>query len=100
GTSNFSKTARACDRRRGKEPSASPALPEYSQARHRAILATQCAARKRSFRSVEDPEHLEEIKLVCQQDPSVKVPSQETIRDDVERLYEGLAPLLSAYFQV
>ena len=99
GTSNFRASALVCDRRHGKGPSEQLTVPQYTEARHRAIIAVHVAARKRSFHSVEDPEYYEELKLVSQ-NPNIKIPSQETVRDDVERLFEGFAPLLTAYFEV
>ena len=71
----------------------------YTEARHRALIAVHCAARKRSFNSVADPEHLEELQLVSQ-NLNVAVPSPHTVQRDVERLYEGFAPLVTAYFKV
>lgn len=99
GTLNFRGSALLCDRRHGKGPSRQLTVPQYTEARHRAIIAVHVSARKWSFHSVEDPEYYEELQLVSQ-NPNIKVPSQETVRDDVERLYEGLAPCLTAYFEV
>ncbi|KAI0662355.1 hypothetical protein C8Q70DRAFT_555332 [Cubamyces menziesii] len=91
--------ANRCNTRRGKGPQPATNIPPYSEPRHRVLVALRCARRKRSFLSVEDPEYLDELKLVSQ-NALIKRPSQTTVRDDVERLYEGLAPYLAAYFQV
>lgn len=99
GTSNFRAATTLCNRRRGKGTPAQSPLPEYTEARHRAIIAVHVSACKRLFHSVEDPEYLEELRLVSR-NPDIKVPSQETVQDGVKRLYVGLAPLLTAYFEV
>ncbi|KAH9884326.1 hypothetical protein C8Q73DRAFT_625428, partial [Cubamyces lactineus] len=99
GTTNFLNTARSCDQQRGIGPSPLSPLPPYTEARHRALIAVHLSARKRPFHSVEDPEYGKELRLVSQ-NRSLRTPSQETVRDDVERLYEGFAPRLTAYFEV
>ncbi|KAI0721755.1 hypothetical protein C8Q72DRAFT_743994, partial [Fomitopsis betulina] len=70
--------------------------PQYTEAHHRALISVHVSAHKCSFLSVEDPEYIEELQLVSQ-NQNIKVPSEEMVWNDVETLYEGLAPCLSAY---
>ncbi|KAI0070264.1 hypothetical protein K474DRAFT_878261 [Panus rudis PR-1116 ss-1] len=98
GTSNLVSAVRACDARR-QHASQAKDVPGYTLAHHRMLIVIRCARRKRSFRSVQDAEYLEELQLVAQ-DPTISVPCERTIQRDTERLYEGLAPSLTAYFKV
>ncbi|KAH9935413.1 uncharacterized protein B0H18DRAFT_833547, partial [Fomitopsis serialis] len=64
-----------------------------------AVIAVRCAAQKRTFNSVADPEYLTEMQLVSG-NPDIRLPSPHTVQRDVERLYEGMAAQLTSYFQV
>ncbi|KZT68463.1 hypothetical protein DAEQUDRAFT_738690 [Daedalea quercina L-15889] len=46
-----------------------------------------------------NPKYIEELRLVSQ-DPDIWVPSQHTVQQDVEQLYEGMAHLVTAYFKI
>ena len=65
----------------------------------RALTAVLCAARKRSFQSVTDKEFVQLLRHVSG-NPNLCTPSEHTVQRDVERLYEGIAPLVTSYFQV
>ncbi|KAI0080772.1 hypothetical protein K474DRAFT_1589311, partial [Panus rudis PR-1116 ss-1] len=98
GTSNLVNAVRACDARRLGAAEA-VVLPKYSEIRHRLLIALRCCLNKRSFASMQDLLYHEELRLVSG-NPSICVPAEHTIQRDIERLYEGLGPSLTAYFKV
>ncbi|CAE7107559.1 unnamed protein product [Rhizoctonia solani] len=101
GTHNLIEAAKACDRQRGViqpcYPQASGAATvKYSVARHRAILALRCARNHRSFESVVDELHREEVELLR---PGTTLPSSATTSLDTKRLYGGIAKDAALYLQ-
>lgn len=69
----------------------------YSETLHRVIIAVRCAVYKRPFNMVADPPYIHELQLLL---PNIRVPAPITVQRDVERLYEGTASLVTAYFKV
>ncbi|KAI0727718.1 hypothetical protein C8Q72DRAFT_743469, partial [Fomitopsis betulina] len=100
GTTNLLNAAHKCDR----EWSDAIAVENkgegsrtYSETLHRVIIAVRCAVYKRPFNMVADPPYIHELQLLC---PGICVPAPNTVQRDVERLYEGTASLVTAYFKV
>lgn len=104
GTTNLRDAAIRCDKRRlnGKTslvPATPGEVPVRSEAMLHVLTAVLCAARKRSFQSVTDKEFVRLLQHVSG-NPTLCTPSEHTVQRDVERLYEGMAPLVTAYFKV
>lgn len=100
GTQNLLVSARGCDRRRGrlvKYPVEHTELSEYSEAKHRAILAIRCAHNHRSFESVVDDLHRKEVELLR---PGTVLPSAVTVSKDVKNIYEDASSSVKTYLQV
>ncbi|KAJ7619598.1 hypothetical protein FB45DRAFT_678124, partial [Roridomyces roridus] len=69
----------------------------YSEATHRTLIALRCASSKRPFNQVEDKFYRQEVELLR---PGTKVPSADTVANNVQRLYRTLAADVRDYFQV
>ncbi|KAF7341582.1 putative AC transposase [Mycena sanguinolenta] len=67
----------------------------YSEAMHRTLIALRCASSKRAFNQVEDPWYLKEVEMLR---PGTKVPSADTVANDVQRLYQLLSVKVKDYF--
>ncbi|KAK6992292.1 putative AC transposase [Favolaschia claudopus] len=74
---------------------APPAAAEYSEARHRTLIALRCACLKRAFNEIEDSWYRMEVQLLR---PGTVVPSADTVAEDVQRLYVSLAHEVKKYF--
>ncbi|KAK7461760.1 hypothetical protein VKT23_008190 [Stygiomarasmius scandens] len=101
GTTNLKNTANSCDARDPINCLPKASLSDmttigYSEARHRAIIALRCTRSKRAFKMVEDELYLQEVELLR---PGTIVPSADTVVEDVQRLYVGLATVVKNYFQ-
>ena len=101
GTQNLLVSARACEQRRGVTTDHSPSNPtnglEYSPAAHRAILAIRCARDRRSFDSVVDDLHRQEVELLH---PGTRLPCSVTVSNDVRHIYEDASDAVARYIQV
>lgn len=99
GTRNLLVSARACDAARGVSVSLSSddEVPSYSVARHRAILAIRCARDRRSFESVVDDLHQQEVQLLR---PGTELPCSATVSNDVRHIYEDASVTAARFLQV
>jgi hypothetical protein len=100
GTQNLLSSAKACDRRRGHRvpaPTQPTELAEYSEAKHQAILAIRCARDRRSFESVVDDLHRQEVELLR---PGTVLPVSATISNDVKAIYSDASYAVARYLQV
>ena len=104
GTTHLKRKAEACDKQRlglvahnhgTEEPT--PNIQLYSEAYHRAILATWSAASHRSFESLVDHFHQMEVSYLR---PGTSLPSSITISRDVKAIHAKYAPRIKDYFQV
>lgn len=101
GTRNLLVSARACDAARGVSVSLSDeeceTVAPYSVARHRAILAIRCARDRRSFESVVDDLHWQEVQLLR---PGTELPCSATVSNDVRHIYEDASVTAAQFLQV
>ncbi|KAL1743061.1 hypothetical protein HDZ31DRAFT_24170, partial [Schizophyllum fasciatum] len=96
GTTQLRKGAHKCDAARGVSAPSPPAV-EYSEARHRTLIAMRCSVHHRPFHSVEDRLYLDEVQLLR---PGTRTPSAHTVSRDTVRLYEGFSIQFKAYLAV
>ena len=100
GTTNLKNANDRCDRARGVHaPETNHALsaPQYSPARHRALIALRCAVHNRPVNSVNDALYHEEVQLLR---PGTIIPSDITVARDITFLYHNLAKRVKKYFVV
>ncbi|KAJ6619854.1 hypothetical protein B0H10DRAFT_1792703 [Mycena sp. CBHHK59/15] len=105
GTGNLARGEKECNARRGMKGNTNKnaqqdlfgSVLRYTLARHRAIIALQCASSHRPFNSVADPYYLEEVELLH---PGTKVPAPITVSRDVQTLYRKGAKKVKEYFKV
>ncbi|KAJ7603796.1 hypothetical protein FB45DRAFT_78756 [Roridomyces roridus] len=99
-TSNMATTSKTCiardPSRAANAPSSSSSASVYTEATHRTLIALRCASSKRPFNQAEDTFYLQEVELLR---PGTKVPSVDTVANDVQRLYCNLAGDVRDYFQ-
>ncbi|KAF8595924.1 hypothetical protein BDV93DRAFT_455826, partial [Ceratobasidium sp. AG-I] len=100
GTQNLLSSAKTCDSRWGAPTEASSLnnyFSTYSVAKHRTLIAIQCAQNKRSFNSVADDLYRQEVELLR---PGTSLPSPTTVLCDVRVIYASAATGVKEYLQV
>lgn len=98
GTSNLDHTRRKCmkvNTTAEDGPSDTCKLLLYSYLKHRALIATRCAASKRPFNSVTDPYYIQEVEMLR---PGTKLPSPAMVFQDIKLMYG--AEVVCEYFLV
>lgn len=74
-----------------------PELAEYSEAKHRALLAIRCPRDWRSLESVVDDLHNREVELLR---PGTKLPVSATVSNNVSNIYLDASQRVAKYLQV
>lgn len=97
GTRPLLAGARKCDQRRGVAVVEAPLAIEYSEARHRAMIAMRCCVHHRPFNFVDDPYYVQEVQMLR---PNTKLPSPRTVSRDTVALYTGISLKLKEYMKV
>jgi hypothetical protein len=102
GTTNLARTIATCDAARGhlaaiSTPAGMPLVGEYTQARHRAIVALRCATSARPAHVVADKYYLMEVECLR---PGTIPPSPIMVSRDIHLLHEQIAVFARAYFVV
>lgn len=99
GTQNLLTSANKCNHNRGHrvtQPTQSSELSEYTEAKHRAILAIRYALERESFESVVDDLHRQEVELLR---PGTQLPLSTTVSNDVEVIYSDASHAVACYLQ-
>ncbi|TEB21370.1 hypothetical protein FA13DRAFT_1829389 [Coprinellus micaceus] len=107
GTSNLHRANNQCSARRGVPKDSDTAVgaqqdlfqsvSKYTPARHRALIAMRCARSSRPFNMVKDPDYRAEVELLR---PGTKIPSPQTVSNDVREIYRKGAQYVKEYFAV
>jgi hypothetical protein len=89
GTMNLKRKIAACLKRcgvsdggtsMGAQQTITGTISKYTPSKHRALIAMCCARSSCPFNVVNDPEYKEEVELLH---PGTKLPSAQTVSDDV-----------------
>ena len=103
---NLKHKIAACLKRRGvsdggtstsAQQTITGAISKYTPAKHRALIAMRCARSSRPFNVVNDSEYKEEVELLR---PGTKLPSAQTVSDDVRLIYDKGSKFVKEYFAV
>lgn len=98
GTTAILHSAEDCDRERGVLVLPKQNKPEpYSLAFHRALLALWGACSHRSFDSLTDKFHQQEVEYLR---PGTKLPSSKTLSRDIKLIHAQFVPKIKEYFMV
>lgn len=100
GTTNLLRTAKACDQRGRRSPSAISlkTVKEYTEARHRLLIALRCCVSKRPFEMVRDKIYALEVDLLSGEHRNL--PSPQVVQNDTLTIYDGMSQEVLTYFKV